>query len=352
MNTISIRILLLVTGLALVGCSGSGGGGEDRSSSASSSSVPDGMIVNPVAPEGHDPFVVRHQNHYYYIYSHQGSIWINDSDRLEEVVQFEGARVWTPPPGESYSESIWAPELFFLDDRWYIYFAADDGDNANHRMYVLSSDNADPLSEYRFEGQISDPSDRWAIDGTILELDDQRYFIWSGWPGDENVQQNLYIAPMSGPTQISGDRVLISEPEFEWERIGGDHPDFPYVNEGPQVLKHEGRVFVVYSASGSWTDHYSLGLLELMSDDPLRIDSWYKHDEPVFSGTDNVISPGHASFTLSPDGSEHWIVYHSAKYKGAGWDRDVSMQPFEWNTDGTPDFGSPVDKGEPIPAPQ
>ena len=41
-------------------------------------------------------------------------------------------------------------------------------------------------------------------------------------------------------------------------------------NEGPQILVRGGRVFVVYSAAGSWTDHYCLGLLSASIDaDPL-----------------------------------------------------------------------------------
>ena len=56
--------------------------------------------------------------------------------------------VWTPPATGPYSKDIWAPEIHFLQNKWYIYFAADDGDNKNHRIYVLENSSADPLSGY------------------------------------------------------------------------------------------------------------------------------------------------------------------------------------------------------------
>jgi GH43 family beta-xylosidase len=180
-----------------------------------------------------------------------------------------------------------------------------------------------------------------------LQRDNGRlYFIWSGWPGEENVTQNLYIAPMANPWTISGPRTQISKPELLWEVHGR-----PLVNEGPQILRNGKRVFIVYSASGSWTDHYCLGLLELTGNDPLNASAWSKAQQAVFSRTENVFGPGHASFVKSPDGREDWIVYHAAKRQGSGWDRNVRMQQFGWNTDGTPNFGKPVSAGVPLPVP-
>jgi len=303
-------------------------------------------ITNPIAPNGADPWLVKENGIYHYCYSRGGSIWINTDKTLQGAAQFEGRKIWTPPPGKPWSKELWAPELHFLKGKWYIYVATDNGDNANHRMYVLESKTDDPMGDYVFRGKISDASDKWAIDGTVLKQAGKLYFIWSGWEGDVNVQQNLYIAPMSDPKTISGPRVQISQPEHDWERIGE-----PFINEGPQILKNNGQTFVIYSASGSWTDHYCLGQLRLTGDDPLDPKSWIKSRTPVFGSTGTVFSPGHASFTKSPDGKEDWIIYHTAKHRGAGWNRDVNLKKFTWGTDGNPAFGYPESKGVPIPAP-
>ena len=303
-------------------------------------------IKNPVAPDGRDPWVVQKDGFYYYCYSHDGSIWVNKNKLLQEAVQIKGKNIWTPEPNMPYSKQLWAPELHFIQTKWYVYVAADDGDNKNHRMYVLQSKTDDPMGEYVFKGKISSPSDKWAIDGTVLEHEGQLYFICSGWHGDTDVLQDIYIAKMKGPTSVVGKRVLISKPEYDWERIGQ-----PFVNEGPQVLKNKDQAFVLYSASGSWTDYYCLGQLKLIGDDPLRPESWLKSRTPVFSSTATVFSPGHVSFVKSPDGKEDWVVYHTAKHKGAGWDRDVNIKKFIWDSNGNPCFGSPTNKGTPAPAP-
>src|SRR5687768_7956307 len=99
--------------------------------------------------------------------------------------------------------------------------------------------------------------DYWAIDATVLRYGNgQLYLLWSGWPElDSGFPQNLYIAPMSDPETISGPRVLIREPVSTWETIAAP------IIEGPQIIQHMNRTFVIYSASGSWTADYCLGMI-------------------------------------------------------------------------------------------
>ena len=78
--------------------------------------------------------------------------------------------------------------------------------------------------------------------------------------------------------------------------------------------------------------------------------SWVKSG-PVFQGTPDVYGVGHASFTVSPDSTENWIVYHSKVDSSPGWNREVRIQKFGWNPDGSPDFGTPIPSGQPIAVP-
>jgi GH43 family beta-xylosidase len=301
---------------------------------------------NPILDVAADPWVVYRDGQYVLCLAERGGVVVRTAARLQDLAADPGVLVWHPPPDEPYSKEVWAPECHFLRGRWYVYVAADDGVNAHHRIYVLEG-GRDPKQPFQLKGKLATNPDRWAIDGTVLELEGGKlYLLWSGWDGTENVAQDLYIAPMRDPWTVSGKRVLLSRPELPWERVGQ-----PYVNEGPEVLRHEGRLFVIYSASGSWTDDYCLGQLAFQGGDPLDPRAWKKLDRPVFAKTDRVWGPGHASFTRSPDGREDWIVYHSAKSKGAGWYRQVSAQRFGWRPDGSPDFGEPVPPGTPIEEP-
>lgn len=303
-------------------------------------------FTNPIIADGADPWVIQHQGVYYYCFSTGDKVWISLSVNLHEIGTALPVIVWQPSSGQAYSEELWAPELHIINGIWYIYVAADNGLNENHRMYVLECGEGNPQNPFILKGKIAAPTDRWAIDGTILEQDGHLYFIWSGWEGTVNVQQNLYIAPMSNPWTISGERILISKPEFDWERNGR-----PLINEGPEILRKNDKIHIIYSASGSWTDDYCLGRLTWQGNSLLDRANWIKHPQPVFSRTKTVFGPGHASFVKSPDGSEDWIIYHAAKYESGGWDRNIRMQKYGWNADGNPNFGTPVTEGVELEVP-
>lgn len=300
------------------------------------------LFANPLLDAGADPWIIRDGSVFHYCFSKDGGLWVESVSDITQLTREDATKVWTPPPNTRYSKELWAPELHKIGPHWYIYFAADDGDNHNHRMYALKSKGNTVESGFEFAGQIKAPSDKWAIDGTVLHYKDSSYFIWSGWEGDVNEAQHLYIAEMSSPLEISSERVLISSPDFEWEQRGSGN-GLPTINEGPQILERDGKVFIVYSAAGSWSDHYCLGMLELTGDDPMQPTAWKKSPQPIFEGTDCVISPGHCSFVKI--GQQDWVVYHANKVRGGGWNsRYVKMQPVHWTDEG-PLLGTPVQDG-------
>lgn len=310
-----------------------------------------GTFTNPLLPSGADPYSTFHQGYYYYTHTLQNRLVLYKTKNLASIAEAESKTIWTPPEGTMYSEEIWAPEFHFIDGKWYVYFAADDGDNKNHRMYVLENDHQDPFAgKWEFKGKVAAWPDRWAIDGNVFTYKEELYMIWSGWEGHTNGQQNIYIAKMSNPWTIEGKRVLIAEPTYIWERQGdlddANNPPHVNVNEGPQYLERDGNIFIVFSANGCWTDYYSLGLLSLKGTDLLDPASWVKHPEPLFkkSEENSVYAPGHNSFFKSPDGTEDWILYHanSNPGEGCGTRRSPRMQKLQWNEDGTPHLGIPV----------
>ena len=302
-------------------------------------------VQNPVAPAGGDPWVIRHGDKYYYCYSSPvwffGGVGVAEIPSVDKVSTEGGSQVYVAPAEEgadlSHSFNYWAPELHYIRGEWYIYLACDDGNNENHRMYVLKGTTQNPTDPFEYVGQITDPTGKWAIDGTVLELNGELYFIWSGWEGDVNVAQHIYIAHMSDPCTIDSERVMLSTPQYYWEKVGE-----PHVNEGPTVLQHGGKTFVTYSASGSWTDSYCLGMLTLTGEDPMDPDSWEKAKKPVFKMEQGVCyGPGHSSFTTAVDGSV-WMIYHGNLQSGTGWEgRSIWISPVIFDKDGNPDFGKP-----------
>jgi GH43 family beta-xylosidase len=344
-----MKHLLVVFGM-LVGSSALAAnlsGDKPNAGSAREAASPRRLFVNPIA-EGADPWITQHEGKYIVCLSEANrGIALHISDRLTAL----GPKrvVWTAPQQTMTSAEIWAPELHFLDGRWHVYYAGSDGHNRNHRMWVLRSADADPLGTYSLHGPLytgdhpeTGADNRWAIDGTVLELAKRRYFIWSGWE-DERDEQWLYIAPMKDPLTVAAKRVrLCRNNDYLWERVD-EKLTGRGLHEAPQVLQREGRTFIVYSCSGSWQTSYKLGLLELRSaGDPLKPEDWVKHSTPVFHPTAETFGVGHGSFVKSPDGREDWMVYHAKLDRANGWRRGIFAQPFQWTPAGLPNFGSPV----------
>lgn len=314
------------------------------------------VFANPIA-EGADPWMLRHGTNYLTCLSEANrGVALYCSDRLTAL----GAKhvIWQAPESGPCSREVWAPEIHFLDGRWYVYLAASDGQNRNHRMWALESEASDPFGNYTLHGPLytgdnpeTTVDNRWAIDGTILEQDGKRYFLWSGWE-DTRDRQWLYIASMKDPLSVSGKRVrLCANDDYLWERVG-ETTAGRGLNEAPQVLQRNGRTFVVYSCSASWQPTYKLGLLALrQGGDPLSPSDWIKHPQPVFQPNHSTYGAGHASFVKSPDSAEDWIFYHAKMDPSDGWRRALYAQPFRWTHEGLPDFGSPLPAASLLPLP-
>lgn len=318
-------------------------------------------VVNPLLPSGADPWAIHHDGWYYYMHSTQHNLTLRKTRHIGELSKAEPKVIWTPEPGTAWCKDIWAPEIHHFGGKWYIYFSGHEGDQSNHRVWALENASPDPmLGTWTMKGKLATKSDKWAIDGSAFEFNGRLYFIWSGWEGDVNGVQNIYIAAMKNPWSLEGERVLVSTPTYPWEKVGDRpfEPAMPHidVNEGPQALVHNDRVFIIFSASGCWTDHYSLALVSAKpGGDLLDSATWTKAPKPVFvSAPDaSAFATGHNSFFKSPDGSEDWLLFHanSKPGQGCGTFRSPRAQPIEWRGDGTPDLGQALPPGTPIQAP-
>ena len=273
--------------------------------------------VNPLFPKGPDPWALFHEGTYYYMHTMQDSLVLWKTTDITDVQNAPRKTIWIPTEA-SNKYHLWAPEIHNINGKWYIYYAADDGNTDNHQMYVLENVNKDPFDgEFVMKGRVStDKDNNWAIDGSVFQNKGELYMVWSGWQTRrvDTETQCIYIARMENPWTLGSERVLISKPELEWERHNknenGWNPSYAiYVNEGPQPLKSpKGKyIHLAYSASGVWTPYYALGLLTASTDsDLLDPRSWSKSQQPVFhqSPENGVYGTGHNSFFPSPDGTE------------------------------------------------
>lgn len=316
------------------------------------------LIKNPIIEQRADPFVYLHTDGYYYF-----TASVPEYDRLElrrakhltELATTEDVvTVWTKPDTGPYSDLIWAPEIHFIDGTWAIYFAAAPNreimDGAfQHRMYAVTSTAENPLEAAWSEPvQVDSGLSSFCLDATSFSHKGKRYYVWA--QKDEVIPGNscLYIAEMKSVTEMATEPVLLSKPELVWETQGF------LVNEGPAILKRNGKVFLTYSASAT-DERYCMGLMSIDEDaDLLDAAQWHKGTEPVMTtdAENGIYGPGHNSFTTSPDGRCDYLIYHARNYREIEgdplWDpnRHTCVQRVEWDQAGHPVFGKPLKEAQ------
>lgn len=326
---------------------------------------------NPLILHRADPFIHKHTDGFYYFTASQTDAEHNlngqyqyrriylrrassinglgdNSGEWEERCVFEKDAIQG-----TRSPHVWAPEIHFIDGAWYIYFTTtiSDRDIWQIRPHVLRcmgdpmKDEWENLGPIRTTVENSRAFTDFSLDHTVLQHKGELYFLWAQKVTRDS---DIYIAKMSDPATVCTEMVLLTRPEYGWERHGFA------VNEGPSVLVRNGRIFMVFSCSG--TDaRYCLGMMYADENaDLLDPKSWTKLPYPVFtmSRENSQFGPGHNSFTRSEDDRYDIMVYHARqeeRYLGEpGYEplydagRNVSALRIHWDpVTGMPDFGVP-----------
>ncbi|WP_342757262.1 glycoside hydrolase family 43 protein [Kineothrix sedimenti] len=300
-----------------------------------------------------DPYVYRHEDGTYYFTSSipaYDGIVIRKADTLAGLAQADEVEVWHMHENGVMSHHVWAPELHYVNGAWYIYFAAGEAEAVwNIRPYVLECKDADPLTgtwtekgkmgradedEFSFEA--------FSLDATVFENKGKYYYVWAEKVGVGKQISNLYIGEMESPYKLRTVQVLLTTPDYDWERIGF------WVNEGPAVIKKNGKIFLTYSASETGIA-YCMGMMTADEDsdllDPL---SWRKERHPVLQTKEEIgiYGPGHNSFTVDEEGNDILVYHARTESEIAGNplynpNRHAMLMKVKWDEEGRPvfDFG-------------
>lgn len=288
------------------------------------------IILNSAEGNTSDPYVIKHNELYYHCYSNEKGIFVSESETVWDIGSGRKKLVYSIESPEEL-KAWYAPELHYINGKWYIYVAPDYGDDL-HVMTVLECDGETPMAEFKNLGMIKGLENEWSIDGTVFQYNERLYFIWA--TGFE-----MQMSEMLDPCTLTGKRITITKPEYDFEKVWGE------ITEGPAVLKRGDKIHIVYSASDSQCDDYCLGLLTCQNGcDILDIANWKKATAPVFKKTSKILGPGHCSFTTVRENGEdvNYIVYHANLESGTGWrGRSVFAQAFSFDENDMPIFGEP-----------
>lgn len=301
-------------------------------------------------PHRADPYVYRHHDGSYYFTATlpaYNGIALRRADTLDGLVQAREVMIWEKHGTGPMGAHVWAPELHYLWGKWYIYFAAGDAEDKWHiRPYVLECRGQDPMEDGwmemgRLQGAQEDEFSfrSFSLDATVFEHGGQHYCVWAEKTGTGRMISNLYIARMESAVRLATAQELLTTPDYDWERQGF------WVNEGPAVLKHDGRIFLTYSASDT-SANYCMGMLTLDAGaDPLDPGCWRKKRFPVLQSDEKkgIYGPGHNSFSTDGEGNPV-IIFHARTQKQIEGDplddpnRHAMIRRVFWNMDGEPEF--------------
>lgn len=264
--------------------------------------------ANPVI-EGNlaDPCVIVHEGTYY-LYA------------TGEVDGDNGTRVYTSPnlvdwkrgpvvfrPGEPH---VWAPDVFRdpRTGRFYLYYTV------NQTVGVAEAEG--PLGPFQIRRKFFDR----AIDAHLFRDDDGRlYLYFVKFPGFR-----ISVQPMASPTEPEGEPKAILWPESDWEKRAGE------VTEGPWMLRHAGRYYLLYSGSGANTPDYAVGYA--ISESPLG-PFRRAAENPIVRRSESVFGPGHGCAVRDGAG-RWWHVYHQKRTDRVEWDRFIAIDPLWFDEEG------------------
>ncbi|MBE5938378.1 MAG: hypothetical protein E7265_10165 [Lachnospiraceae bacterium] len=329
--------------------------------------------VNPLAEQRADPQIMYDEvaDCYYMTASYPafGSITsgynriaLRKADSISGLADVNGGvnkevTIWQAPSGGDMSRHVWAPELHKINGKWYVFFAAGNESNVwGIRPYILvCQNNEDPYNPANWKksdgtyeiymAQSKQPAyfKQMSLDMTYFEHNGKHYVIWADIIG----QSALYmqeIDPEKPWIGISDDVICLTTPEFGWER------DVERVNEGATILKHDGKIFCAFSASGTGPE-YCIGMIYADEDSDLMDESsWTKLGYPLLTSADvpGEFGPGHNSFTVDKGGNPVF-VYHARSQEcyenRCEWANDNSLydpcrharvKNVHWTKDGLP----------------
>jgi beta-xylosidase len=243
-----------------------------------------------------------------------------------------------------HSGVYWAPSMYFIQNRWVIYFATV-YNNASHALpgglalpdgtMLIGAAWSKSLSgpwhssivhwrgqfnkvqaEQELMGGSIDPGvvrDRQT--GTLyLVWADQQQQIWGGKLSPDGLMLSPGVHQVLGVTK-------------RWEC---DPPDNGCTIEGPEPFYARGAYFLMYSAASTWDGSYAVGVA--WSHNPLG--PYTKLDRPILKTGRGFIGAGRASHpVLGPDGREY-ILYHALMQPTVAHvssERILLLGRFAWN---------------------
>jgi GH43 family beta-xylosidase len=303
-----------------------------------------------------DPVIKYYEGYYYFIStfdtSGSGANSYQQSIRIRRATTIAGLSSATESTIIPYASSTpaykWAPELHMINGRLSILLAIGQGSaswNRQHANIVTLKDGGNPLVADDWNApvtikrpngvQLQTNQNGITLDMTYFEDAGNHYYMWSQrFIRSGTATADLYIAKFdpANPSVLTTEPKCLMRPTFGWER-----PADSRVQEGPFVLRHDGRMFLTYSG-GAVDATYCVALMEAdQGKDLMDFSNWKLTGYPIL--TSNCVptesGPGHNAYTTDEYGRD-LNVYHARVAPSGSGARHTGLRTVHWAFDGTP----------------
>ena len=240
-----------------------------------------------------DPFILLHEGTYYaYGTAEEDGIGVLVSEDLENWSSVPGNRLALHKADSWGDRWFWAPEVYHVNGRFYMYYSADE-----HICVATADHPLGPFVQERKEPMI--PGEKCIDNSLFIDDDGKPYLFFDRF----NDGLNIWVAELEDDlmtlrTETMTPCIHVSQP---WEEI------WPRVNEGPFVYKHDGKYYMTYSANSYESPYYGVGYATAD-----RVTGpWTKYPgNPVLQKPGNLVGVGHSMFFTDKDGVLR-IVFHA-----------------------------------------
>ena len=200
---------------------------------------------NPLDVAFGDPFILHAADGKFYMYGTSGDIRgfrVCVSDDL--VTWQKGDVVYDGNASAWGTDCFWAPEVYRLNDKFYMYFTAEE------HICVATSDS--PLGPFVQETRQPMIADEKCIDNTLFIDDDGRAYMYFDRFNDG---LNIWVVELEDDCTTLKKETMrpcihVSQ---EWEKV------WPRVNEGCFVIRRNGTYYMTYSANSYESPFYGIG---------------------------------------------------------------------------------------------
>lgn len=240
-----------------------------------------------------DPFIMLHEGTYYaYGTADQEGIAVYTSDDLLTWRAASGKRLALHKADSWGDRWFWAPEVYAVNGRFYMYYSADE------HICVATSDS--PLGPFVQEVKKPMIEGEKCIDNSLFIDDDGTPYLYFDRFNDG---LNIWVAALEEDLiavkhETMRPCIHVSQ---EWETV------WPRVNEGPFVIKHKGLYYMTYSANSYESPFYGIGVA--MAGHPAG--PWTKYEgNPIFQKPGDLVGVGHSAMFTDKEGTLR-MVFHS-----------------------------------------